>query len=476
MRHKILTMLIGMLLLCGILSYLNVTVKASYTTHDPIIIEGNDDFTSANGVSNPSAAGTADDPYIIKEWGIVADEEYPISISNTDAHFKIVDCTFSSTTGMTVGIILQNVSGGIITNCFITEHMVGIYLISSSNNQIKNCIISDNSLSFYGETFGFGLMIQDSSNNNITYCNISNNPSGVVISDSSNNHIHHNNFISNDNHSLTEDLNTTSSNYWDDGSEGNYWDDYTGTGDTPYVLSDSEQDGYPFTSPVENAGIAGFTRPLKAEFSYTPETPEINETIYFTDESSDPSGGTIVSWYWDFGDGSISTEQNPTHQYESEDYYTVNLTVTNDNGEEATTSEWLMLYDESSENQKPTVTITSPESGATIEKGEVVTIEGTASDLDGLLLSVEVKIGGSNWIEADLTDGIWSYIWNTTGLPSGSQVTIYAKASDLYGEYNETYVQITIQSGGSGGTPGFEVAVLLIAVLLVSLFSYRKRR
>jgi parallel beta-helix repeat protein len=320
-------------------------------------------------------------------------------------------------------------------------------------------------------------MIEDSSNNNIIYCNISNNPSGIVISDSSNNHIHHNNFISNDIHSLTEDLNTTSPNYWDDGSsEGNYWDDYTGTGDTPYVLSDSEQDGYPFTSPVENAGIAGFTRPLKAEFSYIPETPEINETIYFTDESSDPSGGTIVSWYWDFGDGNISTEQNPTHQYESEGYYTVNLTVTNDNSEEATTSEWLILYDESSENQKPTVTIISPESGATIEKGEVVTIEGTASNLEDLLLSVEVKIGGGNWAEADLTEGTWSYMWNTTGLPSGSQITIYAKASDLYGEYNETHVQVTIQSGGSGGTPGFEVAVLLVAVLLVSLFFYRKRR
>ncbi|MCK4365814.1 MAG: hypothetical protein KAW45_07165, partial [Thermoplasmatales archaeon] len=111
----------------------------------------------------------------------------------------------------------------------------------------------------------------------------------------------------------------------------------------------------------------------------------------------------------------------------------------------------------------------------TIEKGEVVTIEGTASDPEGLLLSAEVKIGGGNWIEADLTDGSWSYIWNTTGLPSGSQVTIYAKASDLYGEYNETYVQITIQSGGSG-TPGFEVTVLLVAVLLISLFFYRKRR
>lgn len=35
----------------------------------------------------------------------------------------------------------------------------------------------------------------------------------------------------------------------------------------------------------------------------------------------------IVSWNWDFGDGSNSTEQEPTHIYEQDGYYDVSLTV-----------------------------------------------------------------------------------------------------------------------------------------------------
>ena len=34
------------------------------------------------------------------------------------------------------------------------------------------------------------------------------------------------------------------------------------------------------------------------------------------------------TWFWDFGDGSTSTEQNPVHTYESPGNYTVTLTVT----------------------------------------------------------------------------------------------------------------------------------------------------
>lgn len=46
----------------------------------------------------------------------------------------------------------------------------------------------------------------------------------------------------------------------------------------------------------------------------------------FTDESS---GGVIISWIWDFGDGESSTLQNPTHIYSSSGIYVVYLTASN---------------------------------------------------------------------------------------------------------------------------------------------------
>ncbi|GAB4310616.1 MAG: hypothetical protein Kow0059_00140 [Candidatus Sumerlaeia bacterium] len=45
--------------------------------------------------------------------------------------------------------------------------------------------------------------------------------------------------------------------------------------------------------------------------------------VYFQDASL----GYVTSWYWDFGDGTDSTERNPFHEYISPGIYTVTLTV-----------------------------------------------------------------------------------------------------------------------------------------------------
>jgi PKD repeat protein len=51
----------------------------------------------------------------------------------------------------------------------------------------------------------------------------------------------------------------------------------------------------------------------------------------FTDTSTD-GDGTIVSWSWDFGDGNSSNVQNPPHSYSVAGTYTVELTVTDNEG------------------------------------------------------------------------------------------------------------------------------------------------
>ena len=51
-------------------------------------------------------------------------------------------------------------------------------------------------------------------------------------------------------------------------------------------------------------------------------------TVNFFDQSSN----LPTAWYWDFGDGNSSIFQNPTHQYDSNGFYDVTLTVTNSYG------------------------------------------------------------------------------------------------------------------------------------------------
>jgi len=55
------------------------------------------------------------------------------------------------------------------------------------------------------------------------------------------------------------------------------------------------------------------------------------QPIHFKDMST--SGGQIVHWVWDFGDGSnIDNSQNPTHIYKKNGFYPVKLSVTNNTG------------------------------------------------------------------------------------------------------------------------------------------------
>ena len=56
----------------------------------------------------------------------------------------------------------------------------------------------------------------------------------------------------------------------------------------------------------------------------------------FFDKSKTGDGHTVVAWYWNFGDGCTSIDQNPTHIYEEEGEYEVTLTAWNDCGKTGT--------------------------------------------------------------------------------------------------------------------------------------------
>jgi PKD repeat protein len=63
-----------------------------------------------------------------------------------------------------------------------------------------------------------------------------------------------------------------------------------------------------------------------ADFSYLfYDDAELGHRVTFTDQSFTLGG--ITSWFWDFGDGATSTEQNPEHIYEVAGVYDVTLVI-----------------------------------------------------------------------------------------------------------------------------------------------------
>ena len=89
--------------------------------------------------------------------------------------------------------------------------------------------------------------------------------------------------------------------------------------------------GIPMTNNqvVSGFNVQGIT-PIApvANFTANTTTGSAPLNVQFTDTSSN----TPTSWYWNFGDGTTSTSQNPDHIYNTPGTYNVTLTATNDGG------------------------------------------------------------------------------------------------------------------------------------------------
>jgi gliding motility-associated-like protein len=72
--------------------------------------------------------------------------------------------------------------------------------------------------------------------------------------------------------------------------------------------------------------------PPVVNFSASPLSGCFPLRVQFTDLTTPGTGNTIVSWLWDFGNGSTSTLQNPLATYNTAGIFTVTLQVTDDKG------------------------------------------------------------------------------------------------------------------------------------------------
>lgn len=92
-----------------------------------------------------------------------------------------------------------------------------------------------------------------------------------------------------------------------------------------------QETNYNTTSFVKIASVSCIILPgWKADFSASPKTGTIPLSVSFTDTSSYGSS----DWYWSFGDGGTSSQQNPVHLYNEPGSYAVELIVKDNCGVE----------------------------------------------------------------------------------------------------------------------------------------------
>jgi cytochrome c len=98
-------------------------------------------------------------------------------------------------------------------------------------------------------------------------------------------------------------------------------------------------------------------------------------TVEFSSEGTEDLDGDEITLEWNFGDGSSSTESNPTHTYTSPGAYTAQLRVTDSTGKVGTATVTIQVG-----NTRPTVAIEFPEDGGFVDWGDEVNYRITVTD------------------------------------------------------------------------------------------------
>jgi len=280
----------------------------AYTPHDPIVIEGNANFTAQNGVTGGS--GTPSEPYIIEGWEISLQNGFntstaAISIRNTDAYY-VIRGVYVHESG--IGVELWNASHGkivdsvfwndgygvlpwfstdiaIIGNSITTDFPTvvggGIHPFRSADLRIWQNLLVNNGDGVYvqnsdrvdiasnrieGESDrSEGVRLWVSTNVTITCNDVVRHSIGIRVFNWNTGIVaHHNNILG----SAYAQAQDGEANVWDDGypSGGNYWSDYAGTdqysgpnqdqpgsdgiGDAPRLIDADSVDRYPLMNPA----------------------------------------------------------------------------------------------------------------------------------------------------------------------------------------------------------------------------------
>jgi PKD repeat protein len=251
-----------------------------------------------------------------------------------------------------------------------------------------------------------------------------------------------------------ESTNAPTSWLWDFGdggtSTGQYpVHEYMSAGTYTVTLTVTNGEGSDEAVRPDYITVNALTGAPEAAFSSDVTSGTVPLTVTFTDESTN----SPTTWGWDFGDGTLSDEQDPVHEYMSAGTYTVTLTVTNGEGSDDVTKTGY-------------ITVTGPGSVSVSFSPSTLSFgEGETAEYQIIMNEAPLGLAGYDMVVSLANPGIaeiisvafppWANLTNVSGVP-GQSVLLAAVDTNHMIEGNATGVllaTISINGTASGTTP-----------------------
>jgi parallel beta-helix repeat protein len=201
-----------------------------------------------------------------------------------------------------------------------------------------------------------------------------------------------------------------------------------------------------------------------------PYIGKLNQTINFNGSRSVDPDGTIIFYRWNFGDGSSQIlNKAPKHNYSDPGIYIVTLTVVDNDGRSSMANTTATISGEVYINSPPLAAFTAP---STVTLNQLVSFDASASnDTDGTIVGYRWDFNNdgtfeTNWLETPVITHTFTTAGNTT-------VTLRVKDN---ANANGSFTEIVNVHAPPKKTPGFELVLVILAILVCLPLYIKKRR
>ena len=213
-----------------------------------------------------------------------------------------------------------------------------------------------------------------------------------------------------------------------------------------------------------------------ASFTYTPSAPIVGDTVTFNASASTDSDGSIDSWDWAFGDGTYGNGEIVTHTYATTGDFTVNLTVTDNDGLTDTTTKSITITKSSS-----TISITAHPTSITV--GESTTLNGSITPMRaGVTVTIWYRLSEDEaWstLETVITDDNSQYSHDWTPETAGTYEVKANWLGDENTQPSESVTSTITVNEAPTGIPLYLIAavgaIIIIASCIIAYYLIRKK-